>query len=83
MSKCVSTIEAWIILKTTHGETSSTNWNESISNEAFALGEQFFEVKLVQQILRFLPKRFPIKIIVIEEAKDINIMKLDKLIGSL
>ena len=54
-----------------------------IANEAFALGERFSEEKLVRKTLRSLPKRFAYKVTAIEEAKDIQKMKLGELIGSL
>ena len=44
----------------------------NIVNYAFNLGESIAEYKIVRKILRFLPKRFHAKIIVIEEAKDID-----------
>src|SRR4051812_6954098 len=54
-----------------------------ISNNSAALGEKMTKEKLVRKILRSLPKRFDTKVTAIEEAQDINNMKLDKLIGSL
>ncbi|MCI66806.1 gag-pol polyprotein, partial [Trifolium medium] len=41
------------------------------------------EEKLVAKILRSLPKRFDMKVTVVEEANDISEMKVDELIGSL
>ena len=54
-----------------------------IANEAFALGEKISEEKLVRKALRSLPRRFAYKVTTIEEAKDIQAMKLDELMGSL
>ncbi|XP_073137339.1 uncharacterized protein [Henckelia pumila] len=54
-----------------------------ITNKAFALDEKYSEAKLVQKTLRSLPKRFDIKVAAIEEAKDIDGMRLDELTGSL
>ena len=54
-----------------------------IANEAFALGEKISEEKLVRKALRSLPKRFAYKVTAIEEAKDVQKMKLEELIGSL
>ena len=54
-----------------------------IANEAFALGEKISEEKLVRKALRSLPQRFAYKVTAIEEAKDIQAMKLDELMGSL
>ena len=54
-----------------------------IANEAFALGEKISEEKLVRKALRSLPKRFAYKVTAIEEAKNVQKMKLEELIGSL
>ena len=54
-----------------------------IANEAFTLGEKYSEEKLVRKTLRSLPKRFAYKVTAIEEAKDVQNMKLDELMGSL
>ena len=54
-----------------------------IANEAFTLGKKYPEIKLVRKILRFLPNRFVYKVAAIEEARDVNTMRLDELIGSL
>jgi hypothetical protein len=47
------------------------------------LGEKILEEKLVRKILRSLPKKFDMKVIDIEEAQDIGIMRVDEIIGSL
>jgi len=47
-----------------------------------SLGEKIYDEKLVRKILRSLPKRFDMKVTVIEEAQDIPSMKVDELIGS-
>ena len=54
-----------------------------IANTSFALGEKISNGKLVRNILRSLPKRFAMKVTIIEEAQDISIMQVDELIGSL
>ena len=54
-----------------------------IANASSALGEKMSEAKLVRNIHRSLPKRFEMKVTVIEEAQDINNMKVDELMGSL
>ena len=54
-----------------------------IANEAFALGERFSEEKLVRKTFRSLPRRLAYKVTAIEEAKDIQKMKLEELISSL
>ncbi|KAI3453567.1 hypothetical protein Pfo_010230 [Paulownia fortunei] len=54
-----------------------------IANEAQALGEKYSNRKLVRKALRSLPERFAYKVTAIEEAHDIENMKLDELMGSL
>ena len=41
------------------------------------------EAKLVRKILRTLPKKFDIKVTTIEEAQDIDNLRVDELVGSL
>ncbi|GAU35306.1 hypothetical protein TSUD_389310 [Trifolium subterraneum] len=47
------------------------------------LGEKLSDEKIVTKILRSLTKKFDMKVIAMEEAQDISIMKVDELIGSL
>lgn len=54
-----------------------------IYNASSAIGEKMSEAKLVRKILRSLPKIFYMKVTTIEEAQDINNMKVDELMGSL
>ncbi|KAK2457508.1 putative mitochondrial protein [Trifolium repens] len=54
-----------------------------IANSFDVLGEKISDAKLVRKILRSLPRRFDMKVTAIEEAHDINTMKVDELIGSL
>ena len=54
-----------------------------ITNEAFAPGEKYLDIKLVRKTLRSLPERFAYKVTAIEEAQDVSTMKLDELIGFL
>jgi len=54
-----------------------------IANEAFALGERYSDAKLVKKTLRSLPARFAYKVTAIEEAKNVEKMRLDELIGNL
>ncbi|KAI3457270.1 hypothetical protein Pfo_013933 [Paulownia fortunei] len=54
-----------------------------IANEAQALGEKYSDCKLVRKALRSLPERFAYKVTAIEEARDIEKMKLDELMGYL
>lgn len=51
-----------------------------ISNTSFALGEKISEEKLARKILRSLPKRYDMKVIAIEEARDLSSIKFDELI---
>ncbi|KAI3443888.1 hypothetical protein Pfo_000553 [Paulownia fortunei] len=54
-----------------------------IANEPQALGKKYLDCKLVQKALRSLPERFAYKVTVIKEARDIEKLKLDELMGSL
>lgn len=54
-----------------------------IANSSSTLEEKMSEEKLVRKILRYLPKKFDMKVTTIEEAQDICNMKVDELIGSL
>ena len=54
-----------------------------IANSFRALGEKISEAKMVRKILRSLSKRLYMKVTAIEEAQDINNMKVDELVGSL
>ena len=54
-----------------------------IANASSALGEKIHEDKLVRKMLRSLPKRFDMKVTAIEEAQDIDKMRVDELVGSL
>ena len=54
-----------------------------IANESFTLSEKIPETTFVRKIIRFLPDRFSSKVIAIEEAKDLDSMKAEDLMGSL
>ena len=54
-----------------------------IANEAFVLGENYSDTKLVRKTLRSLPERFTQKVTIIEKARDVATMRLDELISSL
>ena len=56
---------------------------KDIVNSTFNLGDHIPELKIVRKVLRSLPKRFHIKITVIEESKDISTIPLTELIGNL
>lgn len=47
------------------------------------LGKSFLDFELVNKILRFIPKSWDPKVMVIQEAKDLNNFPLKELIGSL
>ncbi|GMP58453.1 hypothetical protein CsSME_00022110 [Camellia sinensis var. sinensis] len=54
-----------------------------IVNSSFNLGEKILESKVVGKILRSLPDRFQPKVTAIEEAQDVDNLKLDQLVGNL
>lgn len=54
-----------------------------LSNQSFALGEEYFNSKFVRKVLKSLFERFDIKFIAIIEAKYLNSLWIDELIGSL
>jgi hypothetical protein len=54
-----------------------------LRNLMVSLGKQISDVKVIQKILRSLPKRFRIKVTTIEENKDLDEMKIEELVGSL
>lgn len=56
---------------------------KDIADESPQLGERISDDKLVKKVLRSLPKRFFMKVVAIEKARDITTMKLDELVGSL
>ena len=54
-----------------------------ISNKLKSLGKSFTTIELVRKILRFLPQSWEAKVIAIQEAKKMDEISLDELIGSL
>ena len=56
---------------------------KDIVNSSFNLGETIPKPKVVRKVLRFLPKRFHAKIIVVEELKDIDSIPFIELVGNL
>jgi hypothetical protein len=54
-----------------------------LRNSMVSLGKTVSDVKLIKKILRSLPKRFRIKVTTIEESKDLELMKIEELVGSL
>lgn len=47
-----------------------------------SLGKDIPESKMVRKVVRSLPKSFRLKVIAIEENKDLEVMKLEELIDS-
>ena len=54
-----------------------------IINQLKALGKRYSNAKMVRKILRSLSKAWCPKLIAIQEAKELNVLSLDALIGSL
>ena len=54
-----------------------------ITNGLKSLGRIYSNANLVQKILRSLPDKWDSKVTVIQEAKDLNTLSLDELMGSL
>jgi len=54
-----------------------------ITNELKSLGKSFTTEELVRNILQFLPQSWEMKVTTIQEAKKMNEISLDELIGSL
>ncbi|KAK0607415.1 hypothetical protein LWI29_014626 [Acer saccharum] len=54
-----------------------------IANQCQALGTPISSERLNWKILRSLPKRFKAKVTAIEESKDVDVMSIDELLGSL
>ena len=56
---------------------------KDIVNSTFNLGETILEPKIVRKVLKSLPERFHVKIMAIEESKDIGKIPLTELVGNL
>ena len=56
---------------------------QDIVNSRFALGDKLDDCDVVGKILRSLPQRFQSKVTAIEEAHNIETIKLDELVGNL
>jgi RNA-binding protein YhbY len=52
-------------------------------NLMVSLGNLVLDEKLIQKILRSLPKRLRIKVTTIKESKDLDKMKIEEMVGSL
>ncbi|KAK2972465.1 hypothetical protein RJ640_003891 [Escallonia rubra] len=99
VSACETVREMWRLLEVTHEGTNQQyeafkqKENESI-NEMYSrftliinglklLGKTYPENEIVRKVLRSLPKRWEAKVIAIQKAKDLNVLKLEELVGSL
>ncbi|KAK2974082.1 hypothetical protein RJ640_013843 [Escallonia rubra] len=94
VSACETTREMWRLLEVTHEGTNQyeafkMKENESI-NEMYSrftliinglklLGKTYPEKDIVRKFLRSLPKRWEAKLTAIQEAKDLNVLKLEEL----
>jgi hypothetical protein len=54
----------------------------NLRNSMVSLGKRVSDVKLIKKILRSLPECFRIKVTAIEESKDLDLMKIEELVGS-
>ncbi|KAH1097587.1 hypothetical protein J1N35_014508, partial [Gossypium stocksii] len=54
----------------------------NISNQAFALNEEYSNVKMVYKVLRLCLNHFFMKVIIIEDPKYIDTMSIDEIIKS-
>ncbi|KAH9726520.1 hypothetical protein KPL70_008287 [Citrus sinensis] len=80
VSSCESANEIWHKLEVVYeGRTKFTD----IVNTLGALGKTFSNSEKVKKIIRSLPKEWRPKMTAIEEAKDLNVLPIDDLIGSL
>ena len=55
----------------------------TITNDLNALGKSYTSTKLVNKILRSLPKAYQSKVVAIREARDLSKLPLEELMGSL
>lgn len=53
------------------------------ANFKFNRGDKLKYSKIMRKILRYLPERFHSKVIAIEERKDINVIRVEELVGPL
>jgi mannitol/fructose-specific phosphotransferase system IIA component (Ntr-type) len=53
-----------------------------LRNSMVSFGKKISDAKLIKKILRSLPKHFRIKVIFIEESKDLDSMKIEELVES-
>jgi ABC-type histidine transport system ATPase subunit len=54
-----------------------------VVNSSFNLGKRVPKTKIIRRVLRFLPERIRPKVTVIQECKDLDAIKIEKVVGSL
>ncbi|EOY31699.1 Uncharacterized protein TCM_038764 [Theobroma cacao] len=84
-SKIALLTHSYEMFKMEHGEdiTSMFDRFTNITNKLSQLGKLIPEHELVKRLLRSLPKSWKPKVTVIREAKDLNIITLNEICGSL
>ncbi|KAA0064106.1 putative mitochondrial protein [Cucumis melo var. makuwa] len=83
INSCSTTKEAWKTLEVAYEVSNYNKRVLEIANESLLLGEKILDSKIVRKVLRSLPRKFDMKVTVIEEAHDITMLKLDELFISL
>ncbi|KAH9658405.1 hypothetical protein KPL70_023484 [Citrus sinensis] len=88
VSSCESANEIWHKLEVVYEGTNQVKESKisrftDIVNTLGALGKIFSNSEKVKKIIRSLPKEWRPKRTAIEEAKDLNVLPIDDLIGSL
>jgi hypothetical protein len=48
-----------------------------LRNSMIILGKKISDAKLIKKILRSLPERFRIQVTIIEESKDLDVIKIE------
>jgi hypothetical protein len=54
-----------------------------LRDSMISLGKKISDAKIIKKILKSLPERFRIKVITIEESKDLDTIRIEELVGSL
>ncbi|KAH9672866.1 hypothetical protein KPL70_017899 [Citrus sinensis] len=88
VSSCESANEIWHKLEVVYEGTNQVKESKisrftDIVNTLGALGKTFSNSEKVKKIIKSLPKKWRPKRTAIEEAKDLNVLPIDDLIGSL